>query len=235
MPYVVVDTSVSLPATLSPRGLARKFWIVVAFGGLTYEAEHLQLELDELSGQAEELGGRAGGLDRARAQVDLAKERVAALAELLPHETPTDWVAVGSAPLFDEYERKVREIGHKLNPAVRESDAPRLRRQVEAVCPIGAPPFDPKEAPELTGDRKDDPILHTALSGDADLLVSDDTRHLVPSDQEHLWEHDGRSVLAVTFDFLMKERLSPSGLDLSEIDGSWLAVAHTLPARAKPQ
>ena len=226
MPYVVVDTSVSLPATLSPRGLARKFWIVLAFGALTHEAEHLQLELDELSRRAEELEGRVGGLDRVRAQADLAKERVAALAELLPQETPTDWVAIGSAPLFDEYERKVREIGPKLNPAVRESDAPRLRRQVEAVCPIGAPPFDPNEAPELTGDRKDDPILYTALSGDADLLVSDDTRHLVPTGQEHLWEHDGRAVLAVTFDFLMKERLEATDLDLNEIDGSWLAVAH---------
>jgi predicted nucleic acid-binding protein len=227
VPYVVVDTSVSLPATLSSRGLARKFWIVLAYGALTYEAEHLQLELDELSRQAEELGGRVGGLDRVRAQVDLAKERAAALAELLPQETPMDWVAIGSAPLFDEYERKIREIGHKLNPAVRESDAPRLRRQVEAVCPIGAPPFDPGDTPELTADRKDDPILYTALSGGADLLISDDARHLVPTGQEHFWKHGGRTVLAVTFDFLMKEKLGATGLDLDQIDGSWLAAAHT--------
>jgi predicted nucleic acid-binding protein len=32
MPFIVVDTSVSLPATLSPGGLARRFWIVLALG-----------------------------------------------------------------------------------------------------------------------------------------------------------------------------------------------------------
>jgi hypothetical protein len=45
MPLVVVDTSVSLPATLSePGGLARKFMVLLAFGALKYRAEHLQLE-----------------------------------------------------------------------------------------------------------------------------------------------------------------------------------------------
>jgi hypothetical protein len=40
-----------------------------------------------------------------------------ALRELLPQGTPEDWVAIGSAPLFDEYERKLREVGRKLDPA----------------------------------------------------------------------------------------------------------------------
>lgn len=53
MPFVVVDTSVSLPATLSPGGMMRRFWVVLAFGALTYEVEHRQLELDELSQRAE--------------------------------------------------------------------------------------------------------------------------------------------------------------------------------------
>lgn len=45
MPFVVVDTSISLPATLSPGGLMRRFWVVLALGALTYEVEHRQLEL----------------------------------------------------------------------------------------------------------------------------------------------------------------------------------------------
>jgi hypothetical protein len=53
MPFVVVDTSVSLPATLSPGGMMRRFWVVLALGALTYEIEHRQLELDELSQRAE--------------------------------------------------------------------------------------------------------------------------------------------------------------------------------------
>jgi hypothetical protein len=140
MPYVVVDTSVSLPATLSPGGLPRKFWIVLALGALTYEIEHRSLELDELEREAAATGGRLGGLDGARTALEAAGERRAALAELLPYGTPDDWVAVGSAPLFDEYERKVREIGVDLDPRLLPEDTPRLRRQVEAVCVAGAPP-----------------------------------------------------------------------------------------------
>lgn len=223
MPFVVVDTSVSLPATLSPGGMMRRFWVVLALGALTYEIEHRQLELEELSQRAEREEGVVGGLKVVRNRVEEARNRRAALVELLPDGTPDDWVAIGSAPLFDEYERKLREIGQKLDPALRDKDIPLLRRQLEVVCAIGAPPFNQDAVPALTQDRKDDGILYAALLGDADLLVSDD-KHLVPDRHEHRWEHDGRSVVAVTFDTLVSERLDAA--NLSEIDGSWLAVAH---------
>lgn len=223
MPFVVVDTSVSLPATLNPGGMMRRFWIVLAFGALTYEVEHRQLELDELSQRVEREGGVAGGLKGVRNRVEEARERRAALAELLPDGTPDDWVAIGSAPLFDEYECKLREIGQKLDPALRSKDIPPLLRQLEVVCAIGAPPFDQDAVPALTRDREDDGILYTALLADADLLVSDD-KHLVPDRHEHHWEHGGTTIVAVTFNTLVRERLDAASL--SEIDGSWLAVAH---------
>jgi predicted nucleic acid-binding protein len=223
VPFVVVDTSVSLPATLSPGGMMRRFWIVLALGALTYEIEHRQLELDELSQRAEREGGLVAGLKEAQDRVEEARNRRAALIELLPGGTPDDWVAIGSTPLFDEYERKLREIGQKLDPALRDKDIPPLRRQLEVVCAIGAPPFDQDAVPALTRDPKDDGILYTALLADADLLVSDD-KHLVPDHHEHHWEHDGRSVVAVTFDTLVSGRLDAA--NLSEIDGSWLTVAH---------
>lgn len=224
MPFVVVDTSVSLPATLSPGGMMRRFWIVLAFGALTYEVEHRQLELDELSQRAEREGGVVGGLKVVRNRVEEARKRRAALAELLPDGTPDDWVAIGSAPLFGEYERKLREIGQKLDPALRDKDIPPLLRQLEAVCAIGAPPFDQDAVPALTRDPKDDGILHTALLADADLLISDD-KHLVPDRHEHRWEHDGNTVVAVTFDTLVSERLDAA--NLNKVDGSWLAVAYS--------
>jgi predicted nucleic acid-binding protein len=223
MPFVVVDTSVSLPATLSPGGMMRRFWVVLALGALTYEVEHRQLELDELSQRAKREGGVVGGLKVVRNRVEEARNRRAALLELLPDGTPDDWVAIGSASLFDEYERKLREIGQKLDPTLRDKDIPLLRRQLEVVCAIGAPLFDQDAVPALTRDRKDDGILYTALLGDADLLISDD-KHLVPDRHEHHWEHDGNIVVAVTFDTLVSERFDAA--NLSEIDGSWLAVAH---------
>jgi predicted nucleic acid-binding protein len=223
MPFVVVDTSISLPATLSPGGMMRRFWVVLALGALTYEVEHRQLELDELSQRAEHEAGVVGGLKETRARVEEARDRRVALVELLPDGTPDDWVAIGSAPLFDEYERKLREIGQKLDPTLRDKDIPLLRRQLEVVCAIGAPPFDQDAVPALTQDRKDDGILYTAVLSDADLLVSDD-KHLVPNRHEHHWEYDGNTVVAVTFDTLVNERLDAA--NLNEIDGSSLAVAH---------
>jgi predicted nucleic acid-binding protein len=231
MPFVVVDTSVSLPATLSPGGLTRKFFVLLAYGAVSYEVEHGQLELDELAKQAEAAGGQVMGLDRAKDQRALAADRRAALEELLPHGMPDDWVAVGSAPLFDEYERKLREIGTKIDPNLRDEDVPKLRRQVEAICAVGSPPFDPREAPALTRDPKDDPVVYTALLGGADLPVSDD-RDIVPDGVEHHYEHEGRLLTAVSFGELMESRLGALGIDFDEIEGSSLGLAYASMGRS---
>lgn len=62
MPRVVVDTSVSLPATLSPTGMARKLWVLFAFGALNHQIEQHRIELDLLRIDAETIGaGRGGG------------------------------------------------------------------------------------------------------------------------------------------------------------------------------
>lgn len=226
MPSVVVDTSVSLPATLSPGGARRKLWIVLALGALTYEVEHGRLELDALRAQAGQDGGVVGGIENSLDRLERASERRAALAERLPHGTPDDWVAIGSRPLFDEYERKLREVGTKLDPRLRQEDVPLLRRQMEAVCVIAAPLFADSTVPALTADPKDDPILYTALLADADLLISGD-KHLVPDKKEELWEHKAGTVLALTFETLLADRLGAVAWD--EIDGSWLGLAYDQP------
>lgn len=223
MPYVVVDTSISLPATLSPNGLRRRFWVLLALGALTYEHEHGQLELDELERAAERHQGRLHGTEPALARIEEADRRRAALLEMLPYGAPDDWVAVGFQYLFDEYERKLKEIGRKLNPRLRRKDVAPLRRQLESICTVAGPKLEGRRVPRLTGDLKDDPILFGALLGDVDLLISDD-RHLVPDRREHHWEYDGHSLTAITFDAVVEERLSD--VDLDEIDGSWLRIAH---------
>jgi predicted nucleic acid-binding protein len=223
MPNVVVDTSVSLPATLSPSGARRKLWIVLAFGALTYEVEHGRIGLDALRAQADREGGAVGGIERSLDRLESASDRRAALSERLPYGTPEDWVAIGSRPLFDEYERKLREVGTRLDPHLREEDIPPLRRQMEAVCVIAAPPFADSAVPSLTADPKDDPILYTALAADADLLISSD-KHLVPDRKEELWEHESGTILALTFETLLADRLS--GVDWDGIDGSWLTLAY---------
>jgi len=108
--------------------MPRKFWLLLAFGALTYEAEHRQRDLDALRQESEAVGGTLGGLEAAEAFIAHAEGRRAALAEHLPHGAPDDWVAVGSRPLFDEYEQKVREIGTRFNPNLGADDARLLRR-----------------------------------------------------------------------------------------------------------
>lgn len=215
----MLDTSVSLPATLSPRGMTRKLWVLLALGAVTYEVEHRHLDLDELRREADASGGARGGIETARQLVEEAAARRAALLEHLPVGTPDD-CAVGSRPLFDEYERKLRQIGGRfgIEPS-DEQQVKRLRRQMEAICVAAAPPFDPRSAPALTRDPADDPIVLGALLGGADYLISDD-KDIVPDRESQVYEHDDRRTLAVTFDYFVTNLIDD--VEWDSIEG-WLA------------
>ena len=145
--------------------------------------------------------------------------------EHLPDDVPRDWVSLGSAVLFDEYERKVREVGGKLNPRVSPAMAPVLRRQFEAICVGGPAPFDPGAAPALTRDPADDAIVYTALLADADFLISDD-RHIVPDGEERSYDSAEHRVLAVRFGHFVRDYFRPPDLDWGAIDGTMLATAY---------
>lgn len=220
MPFVVVDTNVSLPATLTSTGLTRKFWILLAFGAATYRAEHLQLELDRLEREAADVGGEIGGQESIRRLTTQAERARAAMEELLPVGAPSDWVAIGGADLFSEYEGKVESVAAKLgiDPA---PDPAAARRQVEAVCVAAEPAFDPAAVPALTTDPDDDLIVWTALSASAELLVSDDG-DVVPADADgsRFYAHGDKSVLAVRFGYLVDNRLDR--VDWARIDGTIL-------------
>jgi predicted nucleic acid-binding protein len=219
-----MDTSISLPATLSPGGMARKLLVLLALGALTYQIEHHRLALEELQAEDEVAGALPGAQASIEAEAHASEQRRAALRDLLPHDTPEHWVAVGGAAIFDEYERKVREIGRRLNPSVRDTDVQPLRRRVEAICVAGSPTFNPEDTPSFTRDRKDNPIVYTALLGEADYLISDD-HDIVPDSSEHAYEYDEHQVLAVTFNRFVTTYFEPLDLDWSAIDGHWLRHA----------
>jgi hypothetical protein len=195
----------------------------LAIGALAYRAEHLRLELDALKAEPErEGGGEIHGVDLLERLAAAAEQRLAAVREHLPDDAPQDWVSLGSAVLFDEYERKVRDVGAKLNPRVSPEMAPVLRRQFEAICVRGPAPFDPATAPALTRDPADDAIVYTALLADADFLVSDD-RDIVPAGDERIYEHGDHRALAVRFGHFVREYFRPAELDWGAIDGTMLA------------
>ena len=140
--------------------MTRKLCVLLAYGAVVYRAEHLRLERDAPRALADQAGGELFGLDALDDAVADAESRRAALAEFLPSDAPRDLVAVGFAALFDEY--KLREIGRRLEPALTDEDVPRLRRQFESICVVGPPPFDALDAPALTRDPTDDPIVYGA-------------------------------------------------------------------------
>jgi hypothetical protein len=224
MPLIAVDTSVALPAALKAGSVPRKLWVVLAYGALTYQAEHLRLDRNELVQLAAAEGGEVlatGALDE---MIESAERRRTVLGALLPYGTPSDYVAVGFASLFSEFERKVRQAGRKFDPELRPEDAESVRRQFEAICAVAAPPFRPTDLPALTRDPEGDPIVYGALLAGCDILISDD-KDIVPDGIEQQYEHGEHRLRAVRFGRFIAEVFEPTDFPRSEVDGGWLLDA----------
>lgn len=177
---VVADTSFLLPAFLSPDGRRRKLLVLFAYGSLNYYArvgiaEQERLE-EELRGAAAATlaGTPIGDL------VEIAADRQARLAEVLPALAPDDLCLVGSRILFDEVERKIAEVGHRLAPGLPRDAPAIIRRQLELLTPIVVPDFDADQVPAHTQgrDRRDDFLIEIALRGPGAVILSDDRRHV---------------------------------------------------------
>lgn len=108
---VVLDTSVALPAVLSPRGYRRRFLVLLAFGALAARRELARSEVEMLRDEARAPGSETGG-PNPEVLLQEADERYQQLAGLMPAGCPEDWRMVGSPPLLAEYERKLIS-GHR--------------------------------------------------------------------------------------------------------------------------
>jgi predicted nucleic acid-binding protein len=221
---VVLDTSVVLPAVLSPRGYRRRFWVVLALGALAARRDLLRQEVDALRAGSASAGGQVGGA-RLEGLAEQAEVRYSRLREVLPAGCPDDWQLVASPPLLAEYERKLREAGPRLDPNLREADIDVVRRQIAAVCVDVTEDFDPGLIPAYTSDRKDDPVIHTALLADATWLIADDTKHICTQPEsatEYQLPGTDRRVSAVTFSRFLDHL---SDVDLDQVDPGLLEAA----------
>jgi predicted nucleic acid-binding protein len=213
---VVLDTSVILPAVISPKGYRRRFWVLLAFGALAERRDLARLQARAPRADThEELQGRAIAELAARAEA-----RYQRLRDALPPSCPDHWRLVGSRPLLAEYERKLHEIGPRLDPDLRPTDMEMSRRQIEAVCVDMTDDFDPELIPTYTADRKDDPVIHTALLADATCLIADDKKH-ISTDPTGITEYQlpgtAHRVSALTFGNFLDQL---SEVDLDEVDPS---------------
>lgn len=223
---VVLDTSVVLPAVLSPKGYRRRFFVLLALGALAARRDLARSEADALRLVAG-LPGSEGGGREIDSLIRDADARYRQLSNLMPPNCPEHWRLIASPPVLAEYERKLREAGRKLNPSLNEKGIEIARRQIEIVCADVTEDFDPTTIPRYTADRKDDAIVHTALLADATWLIADDRKHIsIDPDgpTEYALPDSDRRVAAVTFSRFLEHL---TDVDLDHVDPNLLAEAFT--------
>ena len=123
-----------------------------------------------------------------------------------------------------------REAGPRLDPTLREEDVDVVRRQIAAACVEVTDDFDPQLIPVYTADRKDDPVIHTALLADATWLIADDTKHISTQPEgitEYRLPGTDRRVGAVTFSRFLDHL---ADVDLDQVDPRLLEVAYRSPS-----
>jgi predicted nucleic acid-binding protein len=233
MPAIVLDTSVVLPGALSPTGLRRKLLTVLAYGRLTAFA---QSALDDEEAARREIGdlpgARIGGRSAEEA-VASSRRRLARLAAQLPVGTPDDLVMLASAPLLHEYADKLREKGPKINRATSQALISVLIRQLVQTAEVVALKLDPAHVPLHTEgrDRDDDIVIHTAIEGSAEFVVSDDRAHLSihpEGETEYCDPSTGRTVNAVTFEHFVRHHVDRAPFALRTVDGQQWHTAFQL-------
>jgi predicted nucleic acid-binding protein len=117
------------------------------------------------------------------------------LAELMPHGAPEDIFLVVSPPLLRDVQRKlVEKFGYSQQEALHR------RFSLATYAFAQVPDFNPDEIDRLAQDRNDDLVVHTALEGRADVLVTNDKALLVHGEGTEYARLDGRSTKAFSLD-----------------------------------
>ena len=224
---LVIDTSWLLPALLSrkQRPHARNLLVLTALGGLTLRRHTIEAELIALRNEGNRLGVNVHDAPLVR-QIDALDQRREEMRDRLGMRAPDDLCLVGSRLLFDEVERKVREVGRTFNPELSEEAPGRARRQIERLSAIVVN-FAPRESiPPWTRDPDDDYLIEMAFRADAAAIVSKDA-DVVPGGQPRYdWvdPRRGVSVPAFWLSRFLEEGVNNSGFEIDDVDPSLLEL-----------
>lgn len=223
MGAIVLDTNAIVRAILSPAGARRRLWLLLVYGGAVQRAKQIRDEIQF----ARDAG--LGESSTAGAFLERAEAAVEHIARLLPPDAPDDLWAVASLPLLAEYHRKLHDLRDKLaRPPWTKEQVDLAYRAIVASCGNITPAFAASKVPHYTEgrDRDDDIVIHTALLGSADVLISNDTNDIsLDRDGETEYKNtDGDTVRAMTFEHFANHHL---GVDLDSIDGKRLGDAYT--------
>lgn len=232
MQLVVTDTTVLFPGLIDPNSLYRKLLVVFAWGKLHTDlraVEEEQLEIDRLlarSPEAEQSGRPEPGQLEAQ-----ARQRIAVLERHLPAQTPKDFGLVVSPPIT----REVLDITIGERSSLGGQDPDLAHAAVASAAAVSSAQivegFD--DVPHYTEgrDRKDDPIIHTAVLAGAEWILSQDKKHIALDHRKptvYTDPHTRQEHKAVSLGYFLNDVLC-SGVhfnidDLKSIDGSLLGL-----------
>lgn len=181
MPLVVADTGIVMPGLLDRDSLSRKLLTVFQYGRIVARVGEAREEYQHALELADQEDGELNH-ELYQRVIEQAEERATAARELLGDDCPDDLVLVTSTPLLDELVHVLTSDRLKFGPV---SDEEALRfRQLALRMAFRAVPDEsfPTELPDYTDgrDRDDDMVVHTALEGRADIILSRDS-DLVPN------------------------------------------------------
>jgi hypothetical protein len=140
---------------------------------------------------------------------------------------PDDFVLAGSRILFGEFEDKATELGPRLAGDVPSDVGRTARLGVQALTGVIVPDFSPQGVRSHTTDRHDDMVVETALRAGAEIVVSDDRRHLslTASDPTRYQGVGGAFTEAYQLELFVERHLSGLNFSLDDVDPSLLPMA----------
>jgi predicted nucleic acid-binding protein len=184
---------------------------------LTLRERTLEQERLLLEHEAAQLGGELRGPSFER-ELEGVRQRREQLRDALPVRAPDDLCLIGSTRLFDEVERKVAQVGRRLDPQLPE-DAPAAARLIVEYLAAVMVEIDPHEQmPAHTTDPEDDYLIEMAYRADAFAIVSRD-RAVVP-ERTMTWtdERRGVSVPGYWQSAFVETHVENSGFTLDDVD-----------------
>ncbi len=180
MPLVVADTTILFPGLLVRDGLYRKLLVVFLWGRLHEELSAAEAERDEIRRLADEQpGSEIGGRFGPDEIVEQAEARIALMEEHLPAITPTHFTLAISTAITKEVYDNATGTRSPIGGRTRDQASRAVAVAANVATVHITEEFD-DAIPEYTEgrDRKDDPIIHTAVTAGAPIIISQDQKHI---------------------------------------------------------
>lgn len=229
MHFVVVDPRLLVQAFQHPDGRAARLLALLAFGSVCFDANGQPLdEADEADRFARRRSVDPSELAALHAYLQRVQDEAVARKELMEHaleqHVPDNLLLVTSPPLRSELLMRAQRIqgrGHQhvephlVSRQISRWTATALLRLDPAPFYLGAGRVSEREY-----------LIHTAIVGEADTLITDDKRLWTVGDLRHIDPRTKRSVRPYSLaDFV--EDVIPSYVDFDAIEARAVLRAGT--------